>query len=95
MGACARVRFAPPPDMWRARSEVEHDRDRPVVDELELHPRAEDARLDADSEFAQRGGEPLVDRLGDVRPRGGGERRSIPLSRLLLTSEVNCKLEAS
>jgi len=39
---------------------LEHDRHRPVVHELDLHPRPEDACLDRNAEVAERRGEVLV-----------------------------------
>src|ERR687898_575893 len=43
---------------------VEHDRDRPVVDELDLHPGAEDPVLHGDPELTERSAEPLVAPFG-------------------------------
>src|SRR5512133_3006306 len=40
---------------------VENDRDRAVVDELDPHARAEDARFDRDAQFPKRGAEALVE----------------------------------
>jgi hypothetical protein len=45
-------------------SGVEHERDGTVVDDLDRHPRTEDARLDADGERPQLLAEPFVERLG-------------------------------
>jgi hypothetical protein len=48
---------------------VEHDRHRPVVHEFELHPCAEDARLDVDAEVLKRLAEVFVERLGLILRR--------------------------
>ena len=61
---------------------LEHDRHRPVVHELDLHPRPEDACLDRNAEVAERRGEVLVQRLSRLRTRRSGERRPIPLRRV-------------
>lgn len=104
-GSAQRSRFCPerPQDRPARRSagrrpygrrlRVEDDRHGPVVDELHLHPRAEGARRDGDPERAQPGAEALVERLGLLRRRGGCEARSVPLRRVLLTSEVNRRME--
>src|SRR5262249_12471451 len=60
----------------------EHDRDRSVVHELDLHPGAEDARLDGDAELAERVAEPVVDRLGALRARSAAEARPVALRRV-------------
>src|SRR5215211_2349636 len=69
-------------------ADVEDDRHRAVVDELDLHPRAEDAGLDGDSQMTERAAEAFVDRLrllrtsrarerGAVSPRGVGDEREL------------------
>ena len=62
--------------------DVEDDRHRPVVDELDLHPRAEDARLHPDAEVAQALDEAVDERRGDLGRRGVGEARTLPLARI-------------
>src|SRR5205807_2516405 len=57
----------------------QHDRDRPVVHELYLHPRTEDARRDLDAERPKRLAEPLVERLGLLRRGRGREARPVAL----------------
>ena len=56
--------------------DVEDDRDRAVVDELDGHARAEDARLDRDPAPRSAAQNALVERLGDApaarRPRSSG-----------------------
>src|SRR5436190_5775950 len=52
------------------RRHLEHDRDRPVVDDLDGHAGAEGSRGDLDAELAQRFAEVLVERLGELRRRG-------------------------
>src|SRR3954469_20453226 len=63
----------------RAPSSVEHDGHRPVVDELDVHLRAEDARFHRHAECAQRGTEPLVERLRLHGRRSLGEARPVAL----------------
>src|SRR5689334_22881020 len=46
-------------------SGVEHDRDRPVVDQLDGHPGAEAATLHRQARGGQGAAEPLVDRFGE------------------------------
>src|SRR5262245_33416096 len=60
-------------------SQLEHDRHRPVVHELDLHLRAEDTGRDRDAERSQLVAEPLVERLGDLRGRSAAEARPVPL----------------
>ena len=55
---------------------VEHDRDGPVVDEFEPHPRPEDAGFDRDAEVAERLAEGFVERFGLRFWRGLGEVRA-------------------
>src|SRR5215211_4695030 len=61
---------------------VQDDRHRSVVDELELHPGTEDARLDRHAERAQLVAEAFVERLRNLRTRGGREARAVPLRRI-------------
>ncbi|HEY8237131.1 MAG TPA: hypothetical protein VIF85_10860 [Gaiellaceae bacterium] len=68
--------------MGRRGLRVHDDRDRPVVDELELHPSAEDACLDAESELAQREAEGVVEPLGVLRRCGVAEARPVALRRV-------------
>jgi len=63
-------------------SGVEDDRDRTVVDELHVHPRSEDARLDVDAELAQRRAEVLVQRLRHIGTCGRAEGRAVALRRV-------------
>ena len=72
----------------RVRPEVEDDRDGAVVDELDLHSRAEDARLDRDAELAQSGAEALVEQLGALGLRGRREARPVPLRRVREQGEL-------
>src|SRR5260221_2323095 len=68
--------FGPSPKAGKSLlSGLEDDRDRPVVDELDGHRRAEDALCDRDAERPQLRAEALVERLGLLRPRG---RREAP-----------------
>jgi hypothetical protein len=71
----------------------EHDRHGPVVDELDRHPRAEDARFDGDAVVAQRCAEAVVQRFRELWRRGVGKARTVPLARVLSLSEVNRKIE--
>jgi hypothetical protein len=63
-------------------SRLEHDRDRPVVHELDRHARAEDPGRDLDAEVAERLREPLVERLGVLGPCRFCERRTVALARV-------------
>ena len=69
----------PPLLELRERVTVEHDRHRAVVHELDVHLRAEDARLDRHAERAQLGAEPLVERLRLLGRRGLREARPVAL----------------
>src|SRR5581483_9137113 len=62
-----------------SRRLLEHDRDRAVVHELDLHPGAEDARLDGHAGVAEGGAEALEERLRVLRPRGAAEARPVAL----------------
>ena len=70
---------------------VENDRDGPVVDELDLHPRAEDAAHDGDPFCLQRCTKHLVERCRLLRRRGVRGARPVALRRVdhdaLLVSE--------
>jgi ribosomal protein S18 acetylase RimI-like enzyme len=79
---CGEQRIAPLGARFVARSEIEDDRDWAVVDELDLHLRAEDARLDADAEIAQRLRNALDERIGVLGRRRGREARSVALAGL-------------
>jgi hypothetical protein len=68
------------PGRWSSR--VERDRDRAVVDELDLHACTENALLDRHAELSKRCGEVLVEGLGELRPRRMRERRSVSLRRV-------------
>jgi hypothetical protein len=59
---------------------VEHDRDRPVVDQLDRHSRPEGAGLDRDADGAQPLAEQLVQRLGLLRAGSVREARPVPLA---------------
>ncbi len=61
---------------------VDDDRDRAVVDELDLHPGAEDPRSHRDAERAERIAEALDERFRLLRRRRGGEARPEALARL-------------
>src|SRR5579872_5843036 len=61
---------------------LEHDRDRSVVDEVDVHPRTEDARLDGHPERTQLRAEALVERLRELGPGGVRERRPVALLRV-------------
>src|ERR687888_2069533 len=61
---------------------VENDRDRALVHQLDLHPRAEGAGLDVYPERAQRLAEALVERLGSLGRSRVGEARPVPLRRV-------------
>jgi hypothetical protein len=69
-------------------SDREDDRHRPVVDELDPHARAEDAGLDLQPEGTQRLAEGVVERLGLVRRRRGGEARPVSLARVAEQREL-------
>jgi hypothetical protein len=60
-------------------SRFEDERHRAVVDQLDGHARTEGTRLDPDAEVAERFGEALVQRLGDLRARGVRERGAVAL----------------
>ena len=79
---------------WAQGLRLEHDRDRPVVDELEVHARAEDSAGHAHALRLERGAEPLVEWLGALRRGGLGKARAIPLGRVLKLSDVNWKMES-
>src|SRR3954465_1839793 len=62
--------------------EVKHDRDGALVDELDRHARAEDPRLDGDSERPQLSAETLVELLGPLGRRRLREARPVSLRRV-------------
>src|SRR5205814_1402392 len=70
------------------RPDVEDDRYRPLVRELDFHPSAEDARRDRDAELPERGAERLVQRLGLLGRRRGGEARTVALRRIRQQREL-------
>src|SRR5919198_6584236 len=61
---------------------VENDRDRALVHQLDLHPRAEGAGLDVYPERAQRLAEALVERLGFLGRSGLGKARPVSFGRV-------------
>jgi hypothetical protein len=63
--------------VWGRRPCLEDDRDRPVVDERNLHPRAEHALRDRDAFVSQGGAEAFVERLGLLRSPGIREARAV------------------
>ena len=67
---------------------LENDGHRPVVDEVDGHPRAEYPRRDLDAEVAQLSAEYLVERLSLVGRRGLREARPVPLRRVGEQREV-------
>ena len=72
---------------------LEDDRDRPVVDELDLHARPEDTARDAHSLGLESGAEDFVERLGALWTRRAREARPVPLRGVLQTSDVNRRME--
>src|SRR5947208_12800567 len=85
--SCRRLRVRLWCRPWGMRSSIceihmsktlEDDRHGTVVDELDVHPRAEDAAPDVHPETAQRGAERLVERLRLLRRRRFGEARPVP-----------------
>src|SRR3954451_15181632 len=68
---------------WSAGSGLEQQRDRAVVDELDLHHRAEDAAL-----CVQPLAEALVQRLGVLRPGGGDVARAVALAGVPIEREL-------
>jgi hypothetical protein len=70
------------PNRGSRRVAVEDDRHRPVVDELDLHPCAEDTRPDADAERAESGAEHLDERLCLLARCRAREAGSISLPRV-------------
>src|SRR3954453_11712952 len=69
--------------------QVEHDRDGAVVDDLHGHGRAEDPRLDGDSERPQLSAETLVELLGPRGRRRLREARPVSLRRVYVLTDVN------
>src|SRR5215218_105609 len=65
--------------VWRL---LEHDSDRPVVDELDRHPGAEHSGLDADAQVAERRSEGLVEPLRLLGRGRLGKARAIALRRI-------------
>lgn len=61
----------------RSRFDVQDDRDRAVVDDLDGHGRAEDATLDLDARRLERCAELLVERLRELGRRCVGEARPV------------------
>src|SRR5579862_5222047 len=70
------------------RSALDDDSHRPVVDQLNVHPRAEETRLDGDAERTQRRVELLEQRLGELRWRRVGEARPVPFPRVREQGEL-------
>ena len=60
-------------------SDVENDRHRAVVDELDPHASTEDAARDRYALCSERVAEPLVERLREVGRRRVGEARAVAL----------------
>ena len=77
----------------RRRLDLEHDRDRPVVDELDRHPRSEAAGCHRRSKRSQFLAERLVERRCPIRRRRVREARSVSLRRIFITSASNWKME--
>jgi hypothetical protein len=65
------------------RLRLEDDRDGPVVDELELHPRSEGARLNLDPLVFHGPDEGFAERLGLLRTGRMREARAVALRRVL------------
>src|SRR5581483_3907544 len=86
MGARAPISKTSLPGMWLPKGSkallIQHDRHRAVVDELDLHPRAENAGRHLDPERPQLGAVALVERLGDLRAGGAGEARAVAAARV-------------
>ena len=61
---------------------VENDRHRAVVDERDVHARAEATALDLDALAFQRLAEALVEGFRDLGCGGGGEARPVALGRI-------------
>jgi len=70
--------LGPPPGSGGGQ-QVEYQRDGAVVDQLDAHLGAESALLHGHAELPQPLGDPLDQRLGDLRPRGADERGASPL----------------
>ena len=82
---------SPPPRSaapGRRVSVVENDGHRAVVDELDLHPRAEDARLHADALSAQAVDDTCDQRLRDLRRCRLREARPVALPRVPVEREL-------
>ena len=70
------------------RLELEHDRDRAVVDELDRHTRSEAAGLDVDAQI--RSASQNASYSGSaVGPAAAGEARSVPFWRVVSARSVN------
>ena len=78
--------------LWRP--DVEDDRYRPLVRELDFHPSAEDARRDRDAELPERGAERLVQRLGLLGRGGIAEAGAVFFRRVYSPLRVNRKVAA-
>jgi hypothetical protein len=79
--------------MRAPRSDVQHDRDRAVVHDLDAHSGAEDARLDGHAELAKGRAERLIEAVRLSGRRSLLEARPIPLRRVFKASDVNRRLE--
>lgn len=73
-------------------SQVENDRNRPIVDQLDLHESAEPTGLDAHSVLAQRSTEALVERLGQIGLSGLAETGPVTLPGIRCPSDVNRRI---
>ena len=71
------------------------DRHRAVVDQLDRHPRAEDAGGDLDVQLAESHAEGFAERFCLVGRRCPGEARAVALCRIVLSSEVNSTMRGS
>ena len=71
-----------------ARSDLEQERDRPVVDETEPHIPTEYARGDPRPSGSQRTDECVDERLGNVPTSRRRPRRTSPLAAVAVESEL-------
>lgn len=78
-----------------AQSRFEHDRDRPVVVELDGHAFPEHAGRDLDAQLSEHVAERLVERLCSLRRRRICEARPGALRRVLSTSGDNRRLRGA
>lgn len=71
-----------------ARSDLEQERDRPVVDETEPHIPAEYASRDPGPSGSQRSDECVDERLGNVSTSRRGPGRTSPLAAVAVEREL-------